>query len=62
MYLYKGVDVNFLITFKILSRLQELSYRKVNETYLVNLFCITLSDIFVGPKFLILPESLHARG
>ena len=58
MYLYKGVNVIFFIfiMFKILSKLQEFSCGKVKQNLLGEyVFCITLKDSFLGPKFLILP-------
>ena len=46
----------FFIMFKILSKLQELSCGKVKQNLLGEyMFCITLKDSFLGPKFLILP-------
>ena len=42
--------------FEILSKLQELSRDKVKQNRLGEyMFCITLKDSFLGPKFLILP-------
>ena len=56
MYLYKGVNVIFFIMFKILSKLQEFLCGKVKQNLLGEyIFCITLKDSFLGPKFLILP-------
>ena len=57
MYLYKGVDVNFFIMFKILLSkfYQELPCGKVKLNLLGEfMFCITLKEIFLGLKFLIL--------
>ena len=46
----------FLLCLKLLSKLQELSCVKVKHNLFVEyMFCITLKDSFVGPKFLILP-------
>ena len=36
IYLYKSVNINFFIKFKIISKLQEISCRKLIRTYLVN--------------------------
>ena len=38
IYLYKSVNVNFGIIFKILPKFQELPSGNLNKTYLVNIF------------------------
>ena len=56
IYMYIGLNINFFIMFKILSKLQELSCGKVKQNLFGEfMFCVTLKDIFLGPKFLILP-------
>ena len=47
--------------FKISSKLQELSWGKVFKNLFGEcMFCITLKDSLLGPKFLILPlKSIH---
>ena len=44
----------FFVMFKILSKLQELSYIKVKQNLFGEyLFCITVKESFLGSKFLI---------
>ena len=63
IYLYKAGNTNFLIMFKILPKLQKLSWSKVKQNLFGEyMFSITLKDSFLGPKFLVLPQSPHARG
>ena len=50
--MYKIVDIIFCITFKILSKLQELSRENVKKNLFCEyLSCITLKDGFLGPSF-----------
>ena len=56
IYSYKDVNVDFLIMFKILSKLQELVSGKVKQNLFGEYkFCVTLKASFLSPKFLILP-------
>ena len=50
--MYKSVNINFFITLKILSKLQELLCEQVKQNLFGEyMFCITLKDSFLEPKF-----------
>ena len=55
-HLYKSENIHFFITFKILSKFEEPSCRKVKyNLFSEYMFCITLKDYYLEPKLLFLP-------